>query len=369
MVCTVEAAIMLSRGDLGCRCDLSAGLRARYTRNGACIKRATRRSIILAAAVRPLEECKAHDLLKCITAGGSQELFEVIDGWNGGFTTLLWKGQLLKLAAGDGDQAGSLQLTPMGGYPSEGCLTAASFREMARVLPSMHDHAGAPSFAIESAEVVDSLDRLLDQVAEDPSSWRDGIAPGDPARSEYDQALFTAGELAALMAGQRGLVLVQLWNGWDTAKGQPLYNPFALCMLERALAAPGVGWVSSVAPGGVGLTGIVYADREPFASWAAHLAGFGCQANVAAGSSYYKLLIGRLLGYKTENVLAYVAASGVPAPAQLQQQVEDDIRALSKVKPRLPWSPDDAKIKKPTKSAGKPKAGTGFGAAKAGAHR
>jgi hypothetical protein len=72
---------------------------------------------------------------------------------------------------------------------------------------------------------------------------------------------------------------------------------------------------------GVGLTGIVYADREPFASWARHLASFGCQANAVAGSAYYKLLIGQLLGYKTDNVLAYVAASGEPVSAELQKQV------------------------------------------------
>jgi len=70
---------------------------------------------------------------------------------------------------------------------------------------------------------------------------------------------------------------VQLFNGWDRSKGQPLYTPFAISLLERALAAKGVAWCQSVAPGGAGLTAVVYADREPFASWAAHLAGFGCQ--------------------------------------------------------------------------------------------
>jgi hypothetical protein len=58
---------------------------------------------------------------------------------------------------------------------------------------------------------------------------------------------------------------------------QPVYTPFALPLLERALAAPGVGFVGSVAPGGAGLTAVLHADREPFASWAAHLASFGCQ--------------------------------------------------------------------------------------------
>lgn len=147
------------------------------------------------------------------------------------------------------------------------------------------------------------------------------MAPGDPIKTDLQQAIFTAGEIAALLLGQRGLVLVQMFNGWDPSKGQPLYNPFTLHTLERALSAPGVGFRSSVAPGGVGLTAVLYADREPYASWAEHLCSFGCQANIVAGSAYYKLLIGQLLGYKLENVLGYMAASGEPASAQLQQQV------------------------------------------------
>jgi hypothetical protein len=79
---------------------------------------------------------------------------------------------------------------------------------------------------------------------------RDGTAPGDPIKTDLQQAMFTAGELAALLSGQRGIALVQLWNGWDASKGQPLYNPCAIAMLERVLAAPGVACCSSMAPGG-----------------------------------------------------------------------------------------------------------------------
>ena len=44
------------------------------------------------------------------------------------------------------------------------------------------------------------------------------------------------------------------------------------------------------------------ACQEPWSAWAKHLASFGCQANVVAGSPYYKMLIGRLCGYTEENV-------------------------------------------------------------------
>lgn len=146
--------------------------------------------------------------------------------------------------------------------------------------------------------------------------------PGAPAKTELEQAVFTACELIAFLKGQRGLVLVQLFNGFDRAQGQPIYQPLALHMFEEALAAPGVACMSSIAPGNSGLTGILYADREPFASYAAHLASFGCQANVVAGSEYYVLLIGRLLGYKTENILGYVATRwGHPASPETVAQV------------------------------------------------
>lgn len=35
-----------------------------------------------------------------------------------------------------------------------------------------------------------------------------------------------------------------------------------------------------MAPGGVGLTAVVYADKEPWSAWGPHLASFGCQVGV-----------------------------------------------------------------------------------------
>jgi hypothetical protein len=54
--------------------------------------------------------------------------------------------------------------------------------------------------------------------------------------------------------------------------------------------------------GGLGLTAILCAKAEPWRAWGAHLAGFGAQAALVADSAYYKLLIGRMLGYKEENI-------------------------------------------------------------------
>ncbi len=79
------------------------------------------------------------------------------------------------------------------------------------------------------------------------------------------------------MQGKRGVVIVQLWNGFDRERGQPLYDPWVVHLLEAALRTPGVRAVPSVAPGGVGLTAVLFADKEPWSAWGPHLASFGCQ--------------------------------------------------------------------------------------------
>jgi hypothetical protein len=58
--------------------------------------------------------------------------------------------------------------------------------------------------------------------------------------------------------------------------------------------------------GGLGLTAILCAKAEPWRAWGAHLAGFGAQAALVADSAYYKLLIGRMLGYKEENIRHHI---------------------------------------------------------------
>ncbi|KAI8463943.1 MAG: hypothetical protein J3K34DRAFT_442202 [Monoraphidium minutum] len=321
---------------------------------GACASRttpATRRVCFAALAAaaaseappaRSLDECRAHDLVQCRTSGGAAEFLEVLRGWDGASADVMWKGQLLKAERADGAPDGSWRLSPFGVYPAADSAVVAAFPLLAQVLPAMQAQAGPPPAAVEGGRVVASLDWLLTEVERDPSFWCDGLAPGAPPQSALQQALFTAGELAAFSAGRRGLALVQLFNGWDRSRGQPVYTPFALELLARALPARGVGAAPSVAPGGAGLTAVLFADRAPFAARAAHLCSFGCQANMVAGSSYYKLLIGLLLGYRRDRVEAYVASSGEPVGGDLRKQVDDDIRQLSAVEPRLPWSTADA---------------------------
>lgn len=110
--------------------------------------------------------------------------------------------------------------------------------------------------------------------------------PNDPPLTELQTALLNAGELLSLLQGKRGVALVQLHVGWDAKAGQPVLRPLTLTVLEQALAAPGVRVQLVPTPGNpkLGLTAVVYADKEPWSSWAAFLAGFGCQVLLSLGA-------------------------------------------------------------------------------------
>ncbi|KIY94027.1 hypothetical protein MNEG_13934 [Monoraphidium neglectum] len=116
-------------------------------------------------------------------------------------------------------------------------------------------------------------------------------------------------------------------------------------MLRRALSDADITGLVSKAPGGLGLTLILVARQEPFRQWAAHMAGFGAQAGVVAESPYYKMLIGRALGYSEANILYHIkarsdgcATNGRAHPTpEVVAAVESQLRELSAKPPRLPW--------------------------------
>lgn len=199
--------------------------------------------------------------------------------------------------------------------------------------------------------VVYSLGQLEQEAAKDATLWCAGTQPGAPEKTPLQSCTLTAGELVSLLTGQRGVVIVQLWNGFEPARGQPLYDPFVVHLVEAALRHPGIRAVTSVAPGGVGLTAVLYADREPWSAWGPHLASFGCQANAVAGSAYYKVLIGKILGYSDANIAAYVRSVGGGYTPAVVAQVEADLKKLSKAKPKLPWNREGSRGKKQAAAA------------------
>ena len=163
-----------------------------------------------------------------------------------------------------------------------------------------------------------------------------GGAGGEPlAEGELGDALRSAGELLALQQGLRGITMTQLHVGWDAAELPAGLRPFAPALLRELAEDPDVEVVMSELEGS--LTAILCCRREPFPSYARHLAGFGCQAALEAGSPFYRVLVGRLLGYAPENVAAHVAAAGWEAGPAVLREVEAEVRALSPARPRLPW--------------------------------
>ncbi|KXZ53770.1 hypothetical protein GPECTOR_6g688 [Gonium pectorale] len=199
-------------------------------------------------------------------------------------------------------------------------------------------------------ERVGGLAELRSQAAVQPGVWCAGTGPSDPQPSDEDRALYTAGELACLLEGQRGVVLLQLHVGWDDHDAIPPYGPYkplVLRLLREALARPDVVSFASLAPvpgapGGsasAGLTMVLSADKEPFRSWSAHLAGFGCQAALEAQSPYYKLLVGRVLGYLPANIAHHIKLKHGSEPSrEVVAAVDQALAKLSSKQPRLPWN-------------------------------
>lgn len=70
--------------------------------------------------------------------------------------------------------------------------------------------------------------------------------------------------------------------------------------------------------GGLGLTALLHPKKDPFRSWAKHLASFGAQAGIVAESPYYKMLIGKILGYKDDNIVFHIRVSAVASTLATQ---------------------------------------------------
>ncbi|GLC76077.1 hypothetical protein PLESTF_001732000 [Pleodorina starrii] len=323
---------------------------------------------IVESAVQPSHNYSPLDLLMARTPSGTTEPLQLTNIGGQDTLTALWKGKVLKLTAARGDDAqGSWTTEQIGSYPSDESELVKAFPQLrGRLLDDLHNHAGPPQPTFASLSNVYSLQHLQDDVTRDCALWCDGTRPGAPEKSPLQSLTLTAGELVSLMQGRRGVVIVQLWNGFERSRGQPIYDPWVIELLEAALRTPGVKAAASVAPGGVGLTAVMYADREPWNAWGPHLASFGCQANAVAGSPYYKLLIGKILGYKDENIHGYVRSVGGGLTPAVISQVDADLKKLSKAKPKLPWNKEGSRGKK-APAAPAPTTATAAAAAKGSA--
>lgn len=181
-----------------------------------------------------------------------------------------------------------------------------------------------------------TLKDFQESVMSAPSLWCDGTGPRDSPLDQQQQALLTAGELIAFLTGLRGVVLLQLnakWEGISPAE-QPLLRPFALQLLALASRDKEVVTFESIISEGVASSVVLSAKKQPFRAWATHLAQNRVQAALVADSPYYKLLIGRILGYKLGNIQHHI---GAQLDASVRDMVENDLKALSGASPKLPW--------------------------------
>ena len=202
---------------------------------------------------------------------------------------------------------------------------------------------------------ITSYDELKARVAAEPGFWRDGTPPRAPPMTVHDHATLNAGEILATLRGHRGVVMCQLWAGWEDADDdaradvhvvQPVDAPFVTRALRDAavdaLTDGSIG-IRCVPIAGMdpakGLTALVHASKSPFAERAEHLASFGAQAALVAGSPYYQLLVGRILGYETRNIEAHVAEKGGVLTAAIVAEVAKDLAALvpGDAPPTTPW--------------------------------
>lgn len=223
---------------------------------------------------------------------------------------------------------------------------------------------------VDGMTAVASFDALRAEVLADPRPWCAGTERGAAPLSELDTLLLNAGELLALLSGARGVSMVQLWVGWDDSLPQPAFRPFVLRLLREAADDPRIAVHMSPLPMGphLGLSAILSAATQPWQPWAGHLASFGAQAAVVAQSPYYKLLIGRVLGYSEANIVAHIEESGERLDRRALQLADEELQQLSAVPPKLPWT---KQLKSGTGSRGKPQkqpkgSSAGFGGGSAG---
>jgi hypothetical protein len=159
---------------------------------------------------------------------------------------------------------------------------------------------------IESIQLLCSLSELKDSVQNDPGPWCDGSGPGD-SPTELDTVLLTAGEILALLQGLRGIALVQTLLPLDMGGNNlPLLRPFVLTLLKLVVEDKDVVILPSMVGNRDAQSVILSAKSQPYKQWSSFLASIGVQASLVAGSDYYKLLIGMMMGYKLDNIKHHI---------------------------------------------------------------
>lgn len=284
-------------------------------------------------------------LLRCELGGGGVLWLEIVRSRQGRLEVLC-SGELLQLSV---SPTGQVAAAASGFLPRLGDAWVKATPGLLDSLKKMRKQQAAdgslPSqliadHGIAQLQPLQTLDQFRAEVAAAPSLWCDGTAPGDPPLSEQQQAMLTAGELAAFLAGLRGVCLLQLHKGWGekSSSRQPLLRPWVLTLLQAAAEHKGVALLPSAAPEQLGASLVLCAWQQPFHAWGKCLASQGVQSSVVADSPYYKLLIGRILGYKTGNICHHIESTGGRVTREVEDAVNAELAALSSAPAKLPWA-------------------------------
>jgi len=207
-----------------------------------------------------------------------------------------------------------------------------------------------------------SLDKIERCVVSNPSLWCGGS--DSPNRRSVitdpiERATQTAGEILALLNGERCVVMCQLWAGWTSMDAQPVEAPFVIQLLRRAIESGEVGVAMSESDdveGNPGLTAVLYSRKDgqesagdgearkkrvrtwrakDCARWARKIAELGAQADCPAVTPYECALVGMALGYDERDVAYHLQGLGWPFSAHVFERAREVLDGVG---------PTDAKI-------------------------
>ena len=171
--------------------------------------------------------------------------------------------------------------------------------------------------SVVGARILSNLEHLERAVATNPKPWTTG-ADSANRRSiitdPVEAATQTAGELAALLAGERDVAMAQLWAGWLGADAQPIEHPWAAEMVRRCAESDEIGVEMSESDdveANPGLTAVFYrASADGAAAAAKKVAALSAQADCSAVTPYERVLVGMALGYEERDIAYHLMAEG-----------------------------------------------------------
>ena len=147
-------------------------------------------------------------------------------------------------------------------------------------------------------EKITDLTALKTKASENPDFWSLGTTPSQPPLTAFERLTLNAGEIYALLAGNRPLALIQLYAPFvEDGQVQPIDCPFVKRALkELVTTTPQIfSCVACRIEGSTALSAVFYPNISPNRERAALLASFGAQGALVAQSPYYGVLIGECL--------------------------------------------------------------------------